>query len=64
MKITELLRYLDNGYFIDRSRQIEAATLIRQLQESNQSLMDGMVKYAEEVVAARRDLSEATRGQK
>jgi hypothetical protein len=64
MKITELLRYLDNGYFIDRSRQIEAATLIRQLQESNQSLMDGMVKYAEEVVALRRDLSEATRGQK
>jgi hypothetical protein len=64
MKITELLRYLDNGYFIDRSRQIEAATLIRQLQESNQSLMDGMVKYAEEVVALRRDLSEATKGQK
>jgi hypothetical protein len=64
MKITELLRYLDNGYFIDRSRQIEAATLIRQLQKSNQSLMDGMVKYAEEVVALRRDLSEATRGQK
>jgi len=64
MKITELLRYLDNGYFIDRSRQIEAATLIRQLQESNQSLSEGMIKYAEELAALRRDLSEATRGQK
>ena len=42
--------------------QTEAAEYIRQLQASNQSLTEGMFKYAEEIVALRRDLSNATKG--
>lgn len=64
MNIEEILRYLDNGYFINREDQMAAAALIRQLQASNQSLSEGMIKYAEELAALRRDLAEATRGQK
>ena len=64
MNIEGILRYLDNGYFINREDQTAAAALIRQLQASNQSLSEGMIKYAEELAALRRDLAEATRGKK
>jgi hypothetical protein len=39
--------------------QTEAAEYIRQLQASNQSLMEGMLQNAEEVVRLRRELAEA-----
>lgn len=64
MNIEGILRYLDSGYFIIRSDQTAAAALIRQLQASNQALSEGMIKYAEELAALRRDLAETTRGQK
>ena len=38
--------------------QTEAAEYIRQLQASNQSLMEGMLQNAEEVVRLRRELAE------
>ena len=55
---------MENGFFMTHQEQTEAANYIRQLQQSNQSLSEGMVKYAEEIVALRRDLSNATRGVK
>ena len=58
------LRNLENGFFMTHQEQTEAADYIRQLQASNQSLTEGMIKYAEEIVALRRDLSNATRGVK
>jgi hypothetical protein len=60
----QILRNLENGFFMTHQEQTEAANYIRQLQQSNQSLTEGMVKYAEEIVALRRDLSNATRGVK
>lgn len=60
----QILRNLENGFFMTHQEQTEAANLIRQLQSSNQSLTEGMIKYAEEIVALRRDLSNATRGVK
>lgn len=60
----QILRNLENGFFMTHQEQTEAADYIRQLQASNQSLTEGMIKYAEEIVALRRDLSNATRGVK
>jgi len=40
--------------------QTEAAEYIRQLQQSNQALTEGMLQNAEEVVRLRRDLHNAT----
>ena len=40
--------------------QTESAEYIRQLQQSNQALSEGMLKNAEEVVRLRRDLHNAT----
>lgn len=64
MTIEQLLRNLFHGYTMNRMEQVEASNLIKKLQESNQSLSEGMIKCAEELAALRRDLSEATRGQK
>ena len=60
----KILRNLENGFYMTHHEQTEAADYIRQLQASNQSLTEGMLKYAEEIVALRRDLSNATRGVK
>ena len=64
LKPKQILRNLENGFFMTYQEQTEAADYIRQLQASNQSLTEGMIKYAEEIVALRRDLSNATRGVK
>ena len=56
----QILRNLENGFFMTHQEQTEAAQLIRQLQASNQSLSEGMVKYAEEIVKLRRDLHNST----
>jgi len=60
----QILRNLENGFYMTHQEQTEAADYIRQLQASNQSLTEEMIKYAEEIVALRRDLSNATRGVK
>lgn len=64
MTIEKLLRNLFHGYTMSREEQVDALNLIKQLQASNQSLSEGMIKYAEELAALRRDLAEATRDQK
>jgi len=56
----QILRNLENGFFMTHQEQTEAAEYIRQLQQSNQALTEGMLQNAEEVVRLRRDLHNAT----
>jgi hypothetical protein len=61
MKPEKMLRSLDNNYWLNPEEKIEVAQYIRQLQTSNEALAEGMMRFAEEIVALRRDLSEAAR---
>ena len=49
----QILRNLENGFFMTHQEQTEAAQLIRQLQESNKALMEGMLLNAETIVRLR-----------
>ena len=60
----QILRNLENGFFMTHQEQTEAANLIRQLQESNTVLQEGILKYLEELAAMRRDLAEISKGLK
>jgi hypothetical protein len=60
----KILRNLENGYFMTPIEQSEAADFIRELQACNAALAESMIRFAEEIVALRRDLNQATRGQK
>ncbi len=60
----QILRNLENGFFMTHQEQTEAAQLIRQLQESNTVLQEGILKYLEELAAMRRDLAEISKGLK
>lgn len=50
----QILRNLENGFFMTHQEQTEAANLIRQLQKSNKALMEGMLLNAETIVRLRR----------
>ena len=50
----QILRNLENGFFMTHQEQTEAAQLIRQLQESNKALREGMLLNAETIVRLRR----------
>ena len=50
----KILRNLENGFYMTHQEQTEAAQLIRQLQESNKALMEGMLLNAETIVRLRR----------
>jgi hypothetical protein len=50
----QILRNLENGFFMTHQEQTEAAQLIRQLQESNKALMEGRLLNAETIVRLRR----------
>lgn len=50
----QILRNLENGFFMTHQEQTEAAQLIRQLQESDKALMEGMLLNAETIVRLRR----------
>jgi hypothetical protein len=50
----QILRNLENGFFMTHQEQTEAAQLIRQLQEFNKALMEGMLLNAETIVRLRR----------
>ena len=45
----KILRNLENGYFMTHQEQAEAAGYIRELQESNNVLQQGILKYLEEL---------------
>jgi len=55
----QILRNLENGFFMTHQEQTEAAQLIRQLQESNKALMEGMLLNAETIVRLRRIIQTA-----
>lgn len=54
----KILRNLTNGYFMTHETREEAAALIRRLQESNKALKEGMIEFADQIFALRRELSE------
>ena len=56
----QILRNLENGFFMTHQEQTEAANLIRQLQESNRVLSEGILEYADSVVRLRRELHNST----
>ena len=54
----KILRNLENGYFMTHQEQDETAKYIRDLQEANKVLQQGLIEFAEEIFALRRDLTE------
>jgi hypothetical protein len=57
-----ILRYLEHGYVMKPQDQVEAAQYIRNLQESNKSLREGLIEFADQIFALRRELT--ARGKK
>ena len=49
----QILRNLENGFFMTHSEQEEAAALIRDLQKSNEALHTNIHDYAAEIVRLR-----------
>lgn len=60
----QILRNLENGFFMTHQEQTEAANLIRQLQESNRVLSEGILEYAEAADRMRRELVDILKGLK
>ena len=60
----QILRNLENGFFMTHQEQTEAAQLIRQLQESNRVLSEGILEYAEAADRLRRELVGISKGLK
>lgn len=60
----QILRNLENGFFMTHQEQTEAAQLIRQLQESNRAMSESLIMYVEELAALRRNLSDIAKGLK
>lgn len=54
----KILRNLKNGYFMTHVEQEEAANYIRALQESNRVMREELIRYADELFAVRRDLTQ------
>lgn len=54
----KILRNLENGYFMTHQEQNEAAKYIRDLQQSNKAMREELIRYADELFAVRRDLTE------
>jgi hypothetical protein len=54
----KILRNLTNGYYMSHQEQEEAAEYIRQLQQSNETLRQGLIEFADQIFALRRELSE------
>jgi len=53
----QILRNLENGFFMTHQEQTEAAEYIRQLQQSNEALKEGLIKNAEEMFNLRKNLA-------
>ena len=53
----QILRNLEHGYFMTHQEQNEAAQYIRQLQQSNEVLKEGLLKSAEEVARLRQQFN-------
>jgi hypothetical protein len=53
----KILRNLENGFFMSHQEQMEAAEYIRQLQQSNEVLKQGMIEFADTIFELRRELN-------
>ena len=62
MTLENILRYLEHGYVMKPEEQIETAEYIRRLQEDVKTLAETVNMQTEELVAIRRDLSNALKG--
>lgn len=54
----KILRNLENGYFMTHQEQDETAKYIKDLQQSNKAMREELIRYADELFAVRRDLTE------
>jgi hypothetical protein len=54
----KILRNLTNGYYMSPKEQEEAADYIKQLQESNKVLREGMIEFAETIFKLKKELNE------
>lgn len=52
----KILRNLYHGYAMTHQEQREAAQYIRQLQQSNEALKEGMIEFAETIFKLRQQL--------
>ena len=59
----QILRNLEHGYFMTHQEQSEAAQYIRQLQQSNEVLREGLLKSTEEVARLRQQFNLWNKGQ-
>ena len=53
-----ILRYLEHGYVMKLEEQIETAEYIRNLQESNKSLREGLIEFGDQIFMLRRELTQ------
>ena len=58
----KILRNLENGFFMRHQEQTDAADYIRQLQNDVKTLAETVNMQNEELIAIRRDLSNALKG--
>ena len=59
----QILRILENGYFMTHQEQADAAQYIRELQKSNEALREGLLKSAEEVARLRQQFNLWNKGE-
>ena len=52
----KILRNLEHGYFMTHQEQAEAAQYIRQLQQANEALKEGMIEFDETIFKLRQRL--------
>jgi len=64
MTLNNVLRYLEHGYVMTIEEQIETAQYIRQLQQSNQSLREGLIEFADQIFALRRELNKKDKNER
>lgn len=59
----KILRNLDHGFFMTHEEQAEAAQYIRQLQQSNEALKEGLLKSTEELARLRQQFNLWNKGE-
>ena len=60
----QILRNLENGFFMTHQEQTEAAEYIRNLQKDIITLAETVLLQSEELVAMRRELADIAKGLK
>ena len=58
MTLENILRYLEHGYVMKQEEQIETAEYIRNLQQSNETLRQGLIEFGDQIFMLRRELTQ------